>query len=143
MDNFRAILEQLDGWKLTFVYELSKSHSLSEAFRAAGVGKSTYYKLPDEEQQRLSDLADAIRRNRIELAQPTLDAAAKEAVNVLVSLLTARHDYIKLQAAQTILDRTLGQVTKRVDLTSAGEGIQIQFVGMITDEDDPAHLPAG
>lgn len=114
MDDLRTELEQLDGERLEYVFARSRTSSKAEAMREAGISKSTFYNWDDNE--RLDELANDLRRNRHIMAQPKLEEATEEAVKVLTELLNSNSDYVKLGAAKEILDRVIGKPTTKVSV---------------------------
>lgn len=130
MDEIRAILDKLEGKRLSFVYARSKSTTLTEALKEAGISKSTFYEWEDRE--RLEDLADELRRNRVLMAEPKLHEAIEQAVDVLIALLGAKDERVQLQAVRTIMERVMGPVAAKVDMTSGGEPVHSALVEGMT-----------
>jgi len=83
MDSLRTVLEQLEDAKLAYVFERSKTTSIGQALRAAGVPKSTFYNWPKEEQEQLERLAQELKRNRLLAAELVLIENAQKAAQVL------------------------------------------------------------
>lgn len=122
VDEIRTILENLDGTRLSYVYARSKSKTAAEAYNEVGISKSAYYKWEDRE--RLEELANELRRNRVLMAEPKLQEAIEEAVDVLIKLLHAKDERVQFQAARTIIEREMGLAPTRMDITSGGKPVQ-------------------
>lgn len=134
MDNLRTELDKLDGERLDYVFVRSRSKNKAEAFEAAGISKSTFYNWDDN--AKLEELANELRRNRHIMAQPKLEEAVEGAVTVLTALLEASSDTVKLNAAKEILDRVMGKPTTKIDLSGSG----MKMYGLVSpdewDDDD-------
>lgn len=133
MDELRTLLDSLDGVKLAYVYARSRTGKRIEAIRESGMSKSAFYELPEDEQDRLDELADQVRRNRVIVAEPKLHDAIEKAVDVLVGLLSADSEYVKLEAAKSIIERVMGKVPQKVDVPGDGQ-IAIAIIKMPIDE---------
>lgn len=134
MDDLRTILDGLEGVQLSYVYARSRVNTKAEAFQESGISKSAFYQLPAATQQHLEEVADQLRRNRVLMAEPKLNDAVEKAVDVLTGLLEAKSEYVRLQAAVAIIERVMGPVVKKTDITSGGQSVNFQIVGLIDDE---------
>ncbi len=121
MDDLRTKLTNLDQKRQAYVLARSKSSSKAEAYRESGVSKGTVNSWPDKDE--LEDLAAALRVDRVLLADKELNDAVEPAVKKLVTLLNAQSEMVQFQAAKLIMERVMGQVAAKVDVTSAGEKI--------------------
>jgi len=96
----------------------------TDALKKIGKSKSWLYSIPEDELERLIDIAKEYNF-AIELqAYDKLRAAVNHAVDVQVKLIDARDDRVKQAAINQVLDRGLGKVTDKVDVTSGGEKIE-------------------
>lgn len=128
IDNIRRALEALASNELSYVMARSKTKTRDEAFKGAGISKSAFYEWPAEKQAALDDLALAIKRNRLIAAEPKLNDAIEEAVDVLIELMrTSQKDNVRLAAAQTIIERVMGKPTQPVEHSG---GVQFVINGL-------------
>lgn len=124
MDDLRAILDQLEGRELDYVYERSRQKSDAAAYKAAGIGKSTFYEWDKARRDQLNEWAQELKRATTLRAVRMLEDSAEIAATRVVSLLLSMDDAVALRAAKDILDRSLGRAKQSVDLTSGGEPIE-------------------
>ena len=124
MDDFRAILDQLEGRELDYVQARSESKSDAQAYQTAGISKSTFYGWSAERREQLNEYADELRRQTVFKAQMALADAAENAARKMIALLSAESETVQLNAAKDILDRTAGKPRQSVDMTSDGQRIE-------------------
>ena len=99
----------------------------SDAVKKIGKSKSWLYSIPEDELERLINIAKEYNF-AIELqAYDKLKAAVNHAVDVQVKLIDARDDRVKQAAINQVLDRGLGKVTDKVDVTTGGEKIIVSL----------------
>lgn len=123
MDDLRTVLDGLQDKQLAYVLSRAKSVSTAEALRNAGLGKNVYYKWPEEDRERLEEIAYRLQREQAVQALLTLQDAAKAAAEVKVAGLKERDARVRQSVATEILDRTIGKATDKLDVTSGGESI--------------------
>lgn len=114
-------LDELSELDLAYVVERSKSGSDASAYEAAGYSKSSWFRKPDEDRERLNELAAQLRRSRVLLAMRALDANAEKAAQVLVKQLDNKDPRVAQKAAIEVLNRTAGTPVQNVDVTTKGE----------------------
>lgn len=132
MEQLRDILEQLDPERRAYVFARSKVNSDAAAYAEIGVSKTTFYRWEDREH--LNQLASQLQFNRYIEAERTLQDALPDAINALINLSkSSDSDSVKLGAIKEILERAMGNVTKKVDVTSNGESIILK-TGMNLDD---------
>lgn len=117
----QELLETLDDVDLAYVTARSNSKSDGQAYEAAGISKSAWFRRPEDDRERLNDIAAKIRRGRTVMAMRALDEAAERAAQVLVEQLDDKDSRIKQKAAIEVLDRTVGKPTQNVDMTTGGD----------------------
>lgn len=97
MDNLRTVLGQLENAQLTYVWERSKTTSNQQALVNAGIAKSTFYSWPKKEQDRLNELAQELKRNRLLAAEIVLLEKVEDAARVLTGQVSVSlEDFIEL-----------------------------------------------
>lgn len=129
MPDLRQILDTLDTHSLSYVMARQSAPDRVSAFRQAGVTKDWFYDLPKDEQRRLDDLADLMRRDVIMQMDQKLRERLPEAVDKLIDLaLNGKRESVQFQALVELMDRVAGPVTRKqsVDMTSGGEAIDFQ-----------------
>lgn len=137
MDDFRAVLDQLEDAQLDYVFERSRARSDAEAIREAGVPRSTFYSWPKEERDQLNEHAQHLKRRRKLAAELHLEEAAEQAAIVKVEGLESQKERIKQAAATEILDRTIGRPSQRHEVTGAGGGpVRVGLTAAVTEMSD-------
>jgi len=137
MDELSAILDQLEDRELDYVFERSKVTADGDAYRNAGIPKSTFYKWPEELRSHLNDLAQQLKRRARMRAQMVLEDAAEDAARCIVKLIDNHNPNVSLRAAQDVLDRTAGKPVVRQEHTGAGGGaIRLKVTGLEDLSDD-------
>lgn len=137
MDDFKTILNELEPQLQSYVFARSKAKSKAEAFEESGLSKSKFYELPEEKQNQLEKLAAELKVNRHLMAEPKLVSAMEMAVDVLIEIAkdASNPANVRLAAVNSILDRTMGKATERVDVTSKGKSLKL-YVGVSPDDWD-------
>lgn len=123
MTDLRTELNQLTDLRLDYVMARSRVNSDAQGIRESGVNKTTFYSWGEEERNRLNDIAQRLKRDTALKALTIIQNAAEEAAKVKVAGLKSRDERVKQGVATEILDRGVGKVTDKVDVTSAGEKI--------------------
>lgn len=143
-DILRQQLDNLPADQLAYVHERSKTLTAKDAYEAAGISRSKFYDWDADARDRLDELANELRANRVVMAEPKLNDAIEKALDVVIELMnTADSDTVRFRAAQEILNRTLGKPTDKVEHTGAdGGAIRIQTVTDLSD-DDLARIASG
>ena len=95
----------------------------TDALKKIGKSKSWLYSIPEDELERLIDLAKEYNLAFELQAYDKLKAAVNHAVDVQVKLIDARDDRVKQAAINQVLDRGLGKVTDKIDVTTQGEKV--------------------
>ena len=97
----------------------------TEALKKIGKSKSWLYSIPEDELERLIDIAKEYNF-AVELqAYDKLKAAVNHAVDIQIKLIDARDDRVKQAAINQVLDRGIGKVSDKLDVTSGGEKITV------------------
>ena len=131
MGDLRVDLNTLTSAERAYVLARSKVTKDKTAYEQVGISNSTFYDWSPERRKELNRMAGEIQTNRALMAEPLLNEAAEEAVQQLLKLMRgAKSEYVKLQAAMAVIERTLGPVQKRMDVTSDGEPITFSFVSV-------------
>lgn len=131
MGDLRVDLNNLSSAERAYVLARSKLTKDKAAYEQAGIANSTFYSWPAERRDELNRMAAELQINRALMAEPKLNDAAEEAVDQLLKLMRgAKSEYVKLQAAMAVIERTLGPVQKRMDVTSDGEPIKFTFTAV-------------
>ena len=123
MDDLLAVLETLGDKDLAFIDARSKVFSTAEALRVAKLNKAWYYDKPQEERDRLDEIALAFKREVILRANMVLDDAVVKAAEVKVKGLDSRDERIKQAASTEILDRRIGKPLNKVEIPKDGNEI--------------------
>ena len=112
-----------DMTKHAYVYARASGVNRDVAVKQANRGKTWFYTLPKDEQERLELLAAelaAIPRIR---AMEKLEAAAEKAAEVLAKELDSRDTRVRVDVAKDILDRNgVTKQTQKVELTGKDGG---------------------
>jgi hypothetical protein len=123
MSDLRTEINQLSDLRLDYVMARSRVTSDAQGIRESGVNKTTFYSWSEEERNKLNDIAQRLKRDTALKALTIIQNAAEEAAKVKVAGLKSRDERVKQGVATEILDRGVGKVTDKVDVTSAGEKI--------------------
>jgi len=122
MDDLRTKLANLDQKRQAYVLARSKAKTKTEAYSESGVSKTTVLGWPDIDE--LDELAGALRTDRVLMVDQRLNEVVEDVVEELIKLArNARSEMVKLMAIKEILERVIGPVTAKVDLTSDGEKV--------------------
>jgi hypothetical protein len=121
MDTLRAELDKLVDNRLSYVMARSTVNNDAQGYKEAGIARATFYSWPVEERDALNALAQRIKRETIERAIMNLQDNAFEASEVLIKLMKARDDRVKLSASTQVLDRTAGKPKESVKVENTGD----------------------
>lgn len=134
---FRAILDQLEDAELQYVYERSKTKTDAEAYRNVGVSKAVFYGWSREARDRLNDLAQQLKRERLLRVELVIQDAAERAAEAKVAGLLSENEWVVQNVATEILNRTVGAPTQRHELTGdTGLNIQLRWNSVTSDDND-------
>ncbi|MFA5715761.1 MAG: hypothetical protein WC998_08470 [Candidatus Paceibacterota bacterium] len=136
MNNLQIELNQLEDQRLAYVMARSKVNSDAQGHKEAGITHATFYSWKKEERKKLNELAQKIKREIALRAIMILQDATEEAAIVKVHGLKSRNEHIKQGVATEILDRGIGKVTDKVDVTSNGKEFTTIINVKLTDESD-------
>lgn len=137
MNNLQIELNQLEDQRLAYVMARSKVNSDAQGHKEAGITHATFYSWKKEERKKLNELAQKIKREIALRAIMILQDATEEAAIVKVHGLKSRNEHIKQGVATEILDRGIGKVTDKVDVTSGGEKIEaVKIIEVIKSNDE-------
>lgn len=109
----------------------------TKAIQKIGKSKSWLYSIPEDELDGIINLAKeyafALELRAIDI----LKDAVTHAAEVQVKLLDSRDDRVKQAASIQVLDRAIGKVSDKVDVTSGGEKIQpVTIIEVIKSNDE-------
>jgi hypothetical protein len=137
MSDLRTEINQLSDLRLDYVMARSRVTSDAQGIRESGVNKTTFYSWSEEERNKLNDIAQRLKRDTALKALTIIQNAAEEAAKVKVAGLKSRDERVKQGVATEILDRGVGKVTDKVDVTSGGEKIQpVTIIEVIKSNDE-------
>ena len=119
MNRVSTIFDGLDKRETAYVLARSDAVSNNEALRVCGFSKGW---LNNRNIEDLNARADELRKNKAIRASMLLEEAVEEAARVKVAGLKSRDDRIKQAAATEIIDRSLGKVPQRQELTGKDGG---------------------
>jgi hypothetical protein len=126
MAKLGKVFDNLDARETAYVLARSDSVSNSEALRKCKFSQGWLNKRDIED---LNARAATIREDKAIRASMLLAEAVEEAAKVKVAGLKVRDDRIKQSVATEILDRELGKVPQRAEITGADGGkLQIEYV---------------
>lgn len=119
MKSLDSLFDGLDERETAYVLARSECVSNSEALRRCGKSEGWLYKRNIED---LNNRADELRKNKAMRAAMILSEAVEEAARVKVAGLKVRDERIKQSVATELLERELGKVPQRTELTGADGG---------------------
>ena len=114
MTRLDKVFESLDERETAYVLARSECVSNSEALRKCGFSQGWLSKRDIED---LNSRADSLRKDKAIRASMLLADAVEEAARVKVAGLKSRDDRVKQAVATEIIDRELGKVLQRTELT--------------------------
>ena len=135
MDDLRPILDQLEDVELDYVFERARQKNDAQAYKAAGIPKSTFYGWSEARRAELNDLAQRLKRRAVMRAQLVLEESAEKAAKQIVDTLDSESKRLAFDAARDILDRVAGRPRQMVDLSSGGDPIKA-YIGISPDDWD-------
>jgi len=125
---------KLEPERFNMVYALvSQNFDIRAALSEAHRSKSWWYALPEEERNRLWQIAVELNAAPKMRALQILEEAVPYAAEVQVNLLKSRDERVRQSASKEVLDRGVGKVTTPIDVTSNGQTI-CQTVGFDVDK---------
>ena len=113
------VFEGLDERETAYVLARSKSFSNKQALRETGISQGW---LNSKDAEALNKRAEEIRINKAIMASMILSEAVEEAARVKAAGLKSRDERVKQAVATEIIDRELGKVPQRTELTGADGG---------------------
>jgi vacuolar-type H+-ATPase subunit H len=118
-----SIFDGLDERETAYVLARSECVSNSEALRRCGKSEGWLYKRDIDD---LNNRADELRKNKAIRASMILAEAVEEAAKVKTSGLKARDERIKQAVATEIIERELGKIPVKSEVTGAdGDALEI------------------
>lgn len=125
MTNLDKVFDGLDERETAYVLARSECVSNSEALRKCGKSEGWLYKRDIDD---LNARADELRKNKAIRASMILAEAVEEAAKVKAAGLKSRDERVKQAVATEIIDRQLGKVPQRQEITGADGGtIVVKF----------------
>jgi len=123
MTRLDKVFEGLDERETAYVLARSECVSNSEALRKCGFSQGWLSKRDIDD---LNARADTLRKDKAIRASLILSEAVEEAAKVKTSGLRVRDERIKQSVATEILDRELGKVPQKSEVTGAdGDALEI------------------
>jgi len=120
----------LDERETAYVLARSKAFSNAQALRDAGISQGW---LNNKDVDELNKLAEQIRLNKAIKASMILDDALEEAAKVKAAGLRVRDDRVKQAVATEIIERGLGKVPQKSEVTGA-EGNALEIIVRYADQ---------
>ena len=119
MTNLDKVFDGLDERETAYVLARSDAVSNAEALRKCGFSQGWLNKRDIED---LNIRADRLRKDKAIRASMILAGAVEDAAKVKVAGLKVRDDRIKQAVATEIIDRGLGKVPQKSEVTGAESG---------------------
>lgn len=142
MDNLRAKLDKLKDWRFDYVMERSRVRTDAQGYKNAGVCKTTFYNLSEEERNYLNSLAQELKRATSYRAQLILEDAVEEAAIVKTGGLKSRNEHIRQAASSEILDRQIGKPTQHEQVEQSGAvRVEVEYVNTPSKAADVSQRP--
>lgn len=135
MNEKSALLDRLEELKAlnrnrySYVIARAESRSIAAAVDKIGLSTGWYYKFPEEERQRLEEMAQTLHYEKIAQAYLALAESSIDAARVKVSGLTSEDERIQQDAATEILSRTLGKPGQRDDAPQTSS-VTLNIIGL-------------
>jgi len=130
MINKSDVFDNLDERETAYVLARSDSFSNNQALRKCGF---SFGWLRNKDIEDLNARADSLRKDKAIRASMILSEAVEEAALVKTAGLKARDERIKQAVATEIIDRELGKVPNRTELTGA-DNAPIELVVTYADK---------
>ena len=108
------VFDGLDERETAYVLARSEAFSNNQALKACGFSVGW---LRNKDVEDLNARADSLRKDKAIRASILLSEAVEEAARVKVAGLKSRDDRVKQAVATEIIDRELGKVLQRTELT--------------------------
>jgi len=128
--------------KTSFVYARASGISREAAVKQANRGKTWFYTLPKDEQERLETLASELAAVPKIKAMQKLEEQAEHAAEVLARELDSRDARLRVDVAKDVLDRNgISKQTQKIDINANIDGtLLIEYVNdwRGSGEDNPA-----
>ncbi len=118
-DDLNPLLDSLTDAELEYVFARARVLSDAEAYRQAGIAKSTFYRWTEDERAYLNEIAQQVRRRVRLRVQRILEDKAEDAARVLVQGLDSGDERIRQKAAVEILDRAVGKAPEEHHVTGS------------------------
>ncbi len=126
MKRLDSLFDGLDERETAYVLARSECVSNSEALRKCGKSEGWLYKRNIED---LNSRADILRKDKAIRASMILAEAVEEAAKVKAAGLKSRDERIKQAVATEIIDRQLGKVPQRQEVTGKDGGVIVVEFG--------------
>lgn len=123
MNRASTVFDGLDERETAYVLARSDAISNNEALRTCGYSKGW---LNNRDSEDLNARANELRKNKALRASMILAEAVEEAAKVKTSGLKARDERIKQAVATEIIERELGKIPQKSEVTGAdGDALEI------------------
>lgn len=126
MKRLDSLFEGLDERETAYVLARSECVSNSEALRKCGKSEGWLYKRDIED---LNTRADVLRKDKAIRASMILAEAVEEAAKVKAAGLKSRDERVKQAVATEIIDRELGKVPVKSEITGKDGGVIVVEFG--------------
>lgn len=118
-DDLSTLLDSLSDAELEYVFARARVLSDAEAYRSAGIAKSTFYRWTEDERANLNEIAQQLRRRVRLRVQRILEDRAEDAARALVGGLDSGDERIRQKAAVEVLDRVVGKAPEEHHVTGS------------------------
>ena len=119
MTRISTVFDGLDERETAYVLARSDAFSNNEALRICGFSKGW---LTNRDIEKLNARAESLRKDKAIRAAMILSEAVEEAARVKAAGLKSRDERVKQAVATEIIDRELGKVPQRTELTGVDGG---------------------
>ncbi len=130
MNRTSTVFDTLDERETAYVLARSDAVSNAEALRNCGFSKGW---LNNRNIDELNSRADRLRKDKAVRAVMLLSDAVEEAAKVKIAGLRVRDDRIKQAVATEIIERELGKVPQKSEVTGA-EGNALEIIVRYADQ---------
>ena len=126
MTRVSTVFDGLDERETAYVLARSDAFSNNEALRVCGFSKGW---LNNRDAEKLNARAESLRKDKAIRASMILADAVEEAARVKAAGLKSRDERVKQAVATEIIERELGKVPQKAELTGKdGEAIEVRLV---------------
>ena len=126
MTRASTVFDGLDERETAYVLARSDAFSNNEALRICGFSKGW---LNNRDAEKLNARAESLRKDKAARAAMILSEAVEEAARVKAAGLKSRDERVKQAVATEIIDRELGKVPQKAEVSGVdGGAIEVRLV---------------